>query len=357
MNALAGVDDWAAAQEQWSRWWQRKGTCGPLLGLTAPLDRHPNLPGSAGPEPDDRAWWLDMDGVLARTESEIARTAYMAEAFPYLTASLGPGSLCTFLGCTPFFDRNTVWYEPCINDIGAAQLRFEPDNPWWQWTIEMTARAKQRGAGRYVVAMPDLIENLDVLASLMGTEELLYALASQPQEVHRLQRQLLPLWFEAFDALYHMVKDARGGMAWMAFVIWAPGRLAKLQCDFSAMISSAMFRDFVVPYLVQQCDRLDYSLYHLDGPQALHHLDDLLAIESLDCVQWTPGAAFPEGGDPCWDWLYRKILDAGKLVQAVMPAAQVRPFVQRLGDQGIYILCKAQTETDARQLVRDLRWT
>jgi hypothetical protein len=78
--------------------------------------------------------------------------------------------------------------------------------------------------------------------------------------IPRLQRQRLRLWFEAYDAIYDMVKAARGGMAWMAFLIWAPGRLVKVQCNFSAVISSAMFHEYVVPYLTQQCDQLDALL-------------------------------------------------------------------------------------------------
>ena len=56
----------------------------------------------------------------------------------------------------------------------------------------------------------------------------------------------------------------------------ARSRVAKVQCDFCCMISAAMFREFVVPGLTEQCDRLDHVMYHLDGTQALHQLDALL---------------------------------------------------------------------------------
>ena len=44
--------------------------------------------------------------------------------------------------------------------------------------------------------------------------------------------------------------------------------------DASAMFSTPMFRRFVAPALTAQCEWLDYSLYHLDGTQAVHHLAD-----------------------------------------------------------------------------------
>ena len=43
--------------------------------------------------------------------------------------------------------------------------------------------------------------------------------------------------------LYDLLRDDRGGSHFWA---WAPGRMAKLQCDFSAMISPQMFRQFMV---------------------------------------------------------------------------------------------------------------
>ena len=55
-----------------------------------------------------------------------------------------------------------------------------------------------------------------------------------------------------------------------------------------------------MPSLQQQCQKLDYTLYHLDGPDAIKHLDALMEIEELDALQWTPGAGKPDGGDELW---------------------------------------------------------
>ena len=72
-----------------------------------------------------------------------------------------------------------------------------------------------------------------------------------------------------------------GEMAFCYFSLWGPGRVAKLQSDISIMMSPASFRQFVQPYIRQQCQWLDYSLYHLDGVGAIRHLDALLEIEEL----------------------------------------------------------------------------
>ena len=355
MSDLKCEPDWDAAKERWSAWWDRHPTRGPLLSIRAPRERTMLREGSEPAARGTMSWWLDVDEVLRRDEAAMASTVYIGEAFPFTSACLGPGSMGTFLGAEPQFADATVWYEPCYTDVRDAVLKFDRSSRWWRWTLDFTRQAIERARGRYLVAMPDLIENLDTLAALLGTEELLCHLVDHAEEVHRLQQQLLPLWFQAYDGIYDMIRDPDGGVSWLGFMAWAPGRLAKVQCDFSAMISEDMFGEFVLPYLTEQCDMLDYTLYHLDGPEAVRHLDHLLSIESLDCIQWTPGAGTASGGDPCWDDIYRRTLDAGKLIHAGMPPAEVLPFVTRFGRQSVYIVTSTSSEAEAKQLIMEVR--
>ena len=97
-----------------------------------------------------------------------------------------------------------------------------------------------------LVHLPDFVEGLDILVALGGTNGLLLDMYDHPCHVHRFQRALLELYFEYCDRCYEITRDQTGGSC---FWVWAPGRLAKLQCDFSAMISPAMFDEYLVPYL------------------------------------------------------------------------------------------------------------
>ena len=90
-----------------------------------------------------------------------------------------------------------------------------------------------------------------------------------------------------FERIYEEI-NLNGEMAFCYFSLWAPGRMAKLQSDISGMISPRHFRRFVLPFIREQCQRLDYSMYHLDGVDAMRHLDMLLEIEELNAIQWTP---------------------------------------------------------------------
>jgi hypothetical protein len=90
-------------------------------------------------------------------------------------------------------------------------------------------------------------------------------------------------------------------------------------------------------------------MFHLDGTQAVIHLDSLLAIDALDAIEWTPQAGIESGGHPRWFPLYKKILNAGKSVQAVdVHKDQVLPLLDAIGGKGVYIFtcCDSSEETE-----------
>jgi len=80
------------------------------------------------------------------------------------------------------------------------------------------------------------------LASLRGSEELLLELVDKPEWVHACQERLVGLYFQYYDRLYDICKAVTAAWSFTAFQVWAPGRMAKLQTDFSAMIFSRHVR-------------------------------------------------------------------------------------------------------------------
>ena len=130
-----------------------------------------------------------------------------------------------------------------------------------------------------------------------------------PEWVRDALSRITDRYFDCYDAIYDLIRDERGGSF---FWSWAPGRMCKLQCDFSAMISPAMFGEFMVPVLDEMSARLDHCMYHWDGPGALPHHDHLLGIEGIDALQWVPGAGAEPICDPKWWPMYHKTIEAGK---------------------------------------------
>jgi len=349
MATLLWKENWDRTRARFNAWWKHEGL---ILCVTAPRQRQVQpIPHPTRPK-DIRDVWLDPHYRLAQAEYEMSWTYYGGESFPYFDTQIGPGNLATFIGSEPGYDSETVWFNPCIEDPDHhPPLSFRTDNPHWKKQMAIIEKGVTSAAGRYLVGIPDLIENVDILTSLRGMERLLEDMIDRPEFVEKRVSEINRIYFEVYDLIGSRVKDPWGGTTWAAFRVWGEGRTAKLQCDASAAFSPAMLRRFVVPALREECQWLDHSLYHLDGTQCICHLDELLAIDELDGIEWTPQAGRPDGGSPEWYELYRRILRAGKNVQAVsVKPSEVIPLLDATGPKGMYIMTQASSEEDARKL-------
>lgn len=350
--------DWEKSRERHEAWWQGEAIDRVLLQVLAPKkDVPPATPPPMPRNPEQQ--WLDVESRLQWFEWNLNHTYYAGDAYPYFDTQIGPGTLSTFIGAKPEFQSNTVWYHPCVDDIPSAQPPvFDENNHYWKYVQELSTAGMKHFQERALVAFPDLIENLDTISSLFGNRELLLAMVDYPEKVHEFQRAILPLYLEYHRRLYDIIKDEDGGSCFCAFHVYGKGRIAKLQCDFSAMISPRMFEDFVVPYMEPQCQALDHSVYHWDGTCALQHECPLLSMPSLQAIQWTPGAGEPSVGDPFWYPMYHRILEAGKslLMLGVAPH-EVQPMVEELGPDGLNIITRTGSQDEADDLVlRSYDW-
>ena len=350
--------DFEMAARRIEAWWDGDMVDRPVVSLVVPRMK-PLLGFQEPTTPDDPevARW-DVEYLCRRAEYQFDRTAYLGEAIPAVSFGLGPGALSVLTrpASKPVFAPDTVWYGRVYDDIAAADPpEFDPHNFYWRKLLELGHEAQGILKGKALGAFPDFIENLDILASWVGSQELLLYLLDAPEHVHRFQERILELYFEYYDRLYEVIKVEGGGSYFHAFGVWHYGKAAKLQCDMSCMISSRMFEEFVVPYLAEQCRRLGRTVYHLDGPGAVQHVDLLLGIQELSAMQWTPGAGAPACGDPVWYPLYERFIRGGKPVMiGGASAGQMKDLCNRFGPEHFYFYgAGVRTEEDAQALLED----
>ncbi len=341
-STLALKPDWAEARERLLGWWRHEAVDHVCLGMTAPKAH----PGTVPPATDHSTvspeeFYLDPALRLADIENMMATTAWLGAAFPNASMDLGPGSLSLYLGSEPGYSWDTIWFHPWPPAAEGGLPEYDEHNPIWVRHQQLLQALAAAGRGRYLANIPDLVEGLDIVSSLRGNDELIFELYDNPDWVHACQDRLVDLYFRYYDRCYDLCKDVDGGISFTAFQVWAPGRMAKLQCDFSAMISPGMFNEFQAPYLRRLCQRLDYSVYHWDGPTAIQHLDALIAIPELNAIQWTPGAGANEVWHEEWYPLYRRALDGGKslLLMGSFDQDGIDRLMKTFGARGFYLYC------------------
>jgi 5-methyltetrahydrofolate--homocysteine methyltransferase len=355
MGGLVYRPDWEEARGRLTTWWNGGDIGRPAMHITVPrAEPWEAIP--AMPEPEGWITPYSTRSVEYRVNlalRECLMTDYFGEAAPVVApGDLAPNCLALYLGCHGTETRDSVWCEPCIESPETARFQYRPDNFYWRFSLDAYSQVRKRGAGKLLLQFPDLIEGLDTLAAMRGTQKLLLDLVERPEWVHRSLRRITDLYFRYYDMLYDLLRDEVGGSVYW---VWAPGRLTKLQCDFSAMISPGMFREFMLSLLTEMTERVSYSLYHWDGPGAIIHQQALLEIPRLGMIQWQPGAGNEPQWHPRWWPLLHAIVDAGKKVFIGGGGReQLLALKREFGEKCKQMLlgCEAQTKQQAGELLR-----
>ena len=334
-------NDWERIERDWAAWWA--GELERPLVIIETIDQFD-------------AWASDfsletpVDEVLDHFQARLEATRFYGDAWPKWWPNFGPGIAAGFLGAQVHCVPGTVWFSPHPDREGTHIEDLHPvygaDNAWWRRVVELTRAAVERWRDRVCVGFTDLGGNLDILASLRGTQELLTDLYDAPGEVERLAGEITRLWLRYYDELDGIIRQGSRGMTpWAG--IWSPGRCYMLQSDFAYMISPQMFERFVLPDLAACCDALDYAFYHLDGKGQIAHLDMLLSLERLRGIQWIPG----DGQPPPEEWLplLKRIRDRGKLCQLYVSPEGARTIVRELGGRGFALYVSDPMPSDEVQ--------
>ena len=337
-------------KQRYINWWNHKGI---ILNMWEHFQEgvqpHAEIVPPA-PAKDLSQKWFDPQWRAEYLDWYVAHSSLKADILPVANTQLGPGSLAAILGGVFEGGEDTIWIHP--NPDFTDEIIFNPEHPNWILHKELLKACKAKANGHYFVGMPDLMEGLDVLAALKGTDRVLLDTVMQPEILEQQMQQINDIYFKVFDELYDIIREG-DEMAFCYFSSWAPGKMSKLQSDISTMISQDDYRRFVQPFIREQCQKIDYTLYHLDGVGAMHHLPALLEIEELNAIQWTPGVGEPQGGSPKWYDLYKKILAGGKSVMACwVTLDELKPLLDHIGADGVHLEMDFHNEKEVEQAMR-----
>ena len=351
IQSLKLKPDFARTVERFEAWWVGEIVDRPPVSLGV----SPSRP-YCGPKSSHRTLrerWFDVEFIVASAIASLEQHDYPADNLPVFWPNLGPEITATLFGCELEFGADTSWSVPVVHEPADWEriIASPPDfgNPYWQTLERLTDRAIELCDGRYLVGLSDLHGSYDILAALRDPQALCLDILDCPGLVQRAGRHAAHAFVESFHRSYRKLAGAGfGSICWTPAYYAGPGYVPS--CDFWCMVSPAVARDLILPELLVEMAPFERSIFHLDGPQALQHLDLLLDLPQLNAVQWVYGA----GRGPAAKWIdvYRRIRRAGKSVQVI--AANPRDaltVLEQLGPQGLWLCvesgCANRAEADA----------
>lgn len=349
------VQDWNSSAKRYEAYWNNELVDRCCVAVTAPKKERPPLPEYTPAEA--LAHWTDGEWLYDNWMAQFDNTYFAGDAFPNLWLNLGPSGHAAYCKDAKYQIMQqhngmncTAWYSPTIENWETDFPQFDENSLLYRKTIELAEYLSERSNGDFIVSMPDISGNMDALAHLRGSEELLMDMIDEPEEVLRAGDELQRIWEKTVHAVYEKVKKNNNGassIGWMQ--IWAPGITAQMQADLSVMLNPEMFNDMCMPELKKQCDFLPYPLYHFDGQEQRRHLDSLLSLEKLRVIQWTSVVGQPSPIEYLPE--LQRIQKAGKGLYFMLKPDEVRPIMEGLSSKGLHFAVNASTPEEADDIV------
>jgi len=305
--------DFAEAAERWNHFWNGELWKRPVLMANVCRD-----PANAV-NPFSERYYRACTGrdveQCALLDSHFANTVHLGESMPCFSPDFGPDQFAAFFDAELRFSeasRHTNWIEPMVDDWEAVlPLTFRPENPTFSRFLDYARRIAARAEGRYLVSRVDMHSNADALSALRGAERFCLDLYDCPDTIDRAMQDMRKAYRPVFEAV-HEAGRMGGANGCVQYGIWHPRSFQVVQCDAICLLSPTHMRRFVLPALEEEVACHERTYFHLDGPGALRHLDDILALP-IAILQWQPG----DGQKPNWQWidLFQRAQAAGKAVE------------------------------------------
>jgi len=313
MMPIEHVPDWEQRLARQDAFWQCEIIDRPVVNicLSKPNPDYPWPAAKTYPALRDR--WMDAEYIAERALAGAMNTEYLGDALPTAMPNLGPEVFSAFFGCELEYGETTSWSIPNLNDwADVEKIKFSTDNFYWKKINEMTDALLAVGKGKFYTGITDLHPGGDAIVAFRDPLRMNIDMIEAEDEIKALLPYISQVYFQVYDFYYDKLKAAGQAISTWAGIVstkkwYVPSN------DFSCMVSKEMFDDVFLPGIAEECRHMEASIYHLDGPNALRHLDSLLEIKELNAIQWVYG----DGHGRATDWIpiYQKCQAAGKGIQ------------------------------------------
>lgn len=316
----------AEVAARWDAFWQGEMIDRPVLLSSCPK------PGAAYEGGDCyRARAFDpMEPQIERVLYNASQTYYGGDSIPSYFLSFAPDEIAAYCGAEILWPEpgslETNWVRPFVDDWEKAlPLSVDEDNVFYRRMQEFYRLCADRFAGRILTRTLDFHTNMDLLAAVRGSEALCMDLVDCPEAIDRAMEDVGRIFKQCWEVCTRAGRMEETGYYSDCFS--ASGSIGLLSCDFICLIGREMFRRWALPMMEYESSFFDHVMLHWDGPDALRHFDDMMAMKKLYLISYVPSP-----GETHLDYidLYQKVQAAGKAVSVSGTTEQLQQLHRAL---------------------------
>lgn len=279
----------------------------------------------------------DYDRLFELHEACGGDLIWSASAFwgiPWLEAALG---------CPIFANHSTgsIHAERPPHFRGANSIpEFDPQSPWMRLAVDFLNRMAERSRGRWPIGTTRMRGISDLLSALYGGTEFILAMLERTDEVKEVCRKLTDFWVAFGKLQLDRIPLFHGGVGSFYYNLWAPAETIWHQEDAAALLSPALYDEFIREHDDRIARAFDGCIMHQHPTKfvptdfylkmpflALElHIDEggpsaqALHAAHMKILAQKPLIIWGNVSDQDLEWIFREVPPAGLAVIAVVPS-------------------------------------
>ena len=242
---------------------------------------------------NQRDRWFDAEHQADEFLKSISGMRFNAETFPIYMPNLGPNVYAAFHGGDMTFEDVTSWYHEIIHDYETdlPKIKFSKNNVFYKKILELTEVALQKCENKFLVGYTDIHPGLDCALAWRGTNNMCLDLIMETENAQKLFNLATEHFLEVYDEYDNILKAHNmPSCTWMNIPV-PDGRMHIPSADFSFMISPDDYEKYGLPILREEVKTMTHNVFHVDGKGVANHIDAILSVPEVRCIQWVQGMA------------------------------------------------------------------
>lgn len=301
--------------------------------------------------------WFDAEFQVDCFINSLKGMRFNAETFPIFCPNLGPNVYAAFHGGELHFEDTTSWYHELIGDYerDLPKILFSKENVYYRKILELTQVALDKNQHQYLVGYTDLHPGMDCALAWRGVNDICMDMMLDVNHVQKLFDLSTVHFLDVYDEYDRILKEYHmPSCNWMNLPV--DGRLHVPSADFSFMISPEDYIRYGLPILRQEVRTMSHNIYHVDGKGVANHIDAILSVPEIQCIQWVQGM-----GD---DYPIMQHLDFIRYVQSKnkgiivdLSKHDLEQFMEIMSPKGIFLWVATENEDEEAAIIKKLfRW-
>lgn len=343
--------------DRYRAFWERRNVERPLVGFTQIgwfplqgfsateqwLDYRYLEPAMVAPEHvvPDHVKMIEEGGVI---EDDLIRgVGPMQVAVPFIQGILGSKMRIlpeNILG----EEQNTTWEA-------AMAASIETDDPWFRAYVDLVSALVDESDGRFPVSHGAEIGPSDMHAILKGHFQSINDLIEEPEKSARLLSHFGEIFVKLTKEAWKRIPKFHGGYFDAQYSLWAPGPIARMQEDASAVYSPDIYRSVLQPVDRYIAQHFPCCFLHLHST-SMFLLEAFLEIHEIKCFEINNDAA----GPPLDQMIpyFKLVQQAGRslIIRGSFTKEELDSLTSALDSRGLFLLVMVQDLSEIEPLRR-----